>query len=91
MTSLDDTWKFWARFVFEDCKPYIALFIAIRSENWHLRMAALKMMAANFTAFNHPNYQKLITWMCYTCLLNCWNVFRMEALQSAFLDVHFTL
>ena len=58
MTSLDDTWKFWARFVFE---PYIALFIAIRIENWHLRMAALKMMAANFTAFGHPNYQKLIT------------------------------
>ena len=24
-------------------------------------MAALKMMAANFTAFDHPNYQKLIT------------------------------
>ena len=61
MSSADDTWKFWSRFVFEDCMPYIALFIAIRSGNWHLRMAALKQMAANFTAFDHPIYQKLIT------------------------------
>ena len=61
MSSTDDTWKFWSRFVFEDCMPYIALFIAIRSGNWHLRMAALKLMAADFTAFDHPIYQKLIT------------------------------
>ena len=44
------------------CHMYIvALFIAIRSGNWHLRMAALKLMAADFTAFDHPIYQKLIT------------------------------
>ena len=61
MSERDDTWKFWGRFVFEDCQPYIALFIAIRSENWDLRMASLKSMAADFTAFDHPVYQKLIT------------------------------
>ncbi len=41
--------------------PYISLFIAIRSENWHLRMASVKSMAADFTAFDHPIYQKLIS------------------------------
>jgi len=34
---------------------------AIRSENWHLRMASLKSTAADFTAFDHSIYQKLIT------------------------------
>ena len=61
MSNKDDTWKFWSRFVFEDCRPYISLFIAIRSENWHLRMASVKAMAADFTAFDHPIYQKLIS------------------------------
>ena len=61
MSKRDDIWKFWSRFIFEDCQPYIALFIAIRSENWHLRMASVKAMAADFTVFDHPIYQKLIT------------------------------
>lgn len=39
----DDTWKFWSSFVFEDCQPYIALFIAIRSENWHLKSGFTQM------------------------------------------------
>ena len=60
MAGKDDTWKFWSRFVFEDCKPYISLFMAIRSEDWYLRMGAIKSMAADFTAFDHPCYQQLI-------------------------------
>ena len=61
MSNLDDTWKFWTRFVFDDCYPYIILFISIRNGKWKLRMAAVKSMAANFTAFDHPIYQRLIS------------------------------
>ena len=38
------------RFAFEDCLSY---FMAIRNENWELRMASLKSMAADFAAFDH--------------------------------------
>ena len=57
MSDLDETWKFWIRFVFDDCYPYIMLFLSIRSGKWKLRMAAIKSMAANFAAFDHPIYQ----------------------------------
>ena len=61
MSDLDDTWKFWVRFVFEDCYPYILLFLSIRSGSWKGRLAAIKSMAANFAAFDHPIYQRLIS------------------------------
>ena len=37
----DDTWKFWSDFVFVD---YVCLYMAIRSSNWKLRIAAIKKM-----------------------------------------------
>ena len=30
-SKIDDTWKFWSRFVLEE---YVGLYIAVRSENW---------------------------------------------------------
>ena len=61
MSDLDDTWKFWARFVFEYCFPCIMLYLSIRSGKWNLRMGAIKSMAANFAVFDHPIYQRLIS------------------------------
>ena len=57
----DDTWRFWVQFVFQDAMAYISLFLAIRSGDWTLRMASIKSMAAVFTAFDHHNYQKLLS------------------------------
>ena len=41
--------------------PDLCLHAPIRTGNWNLRIAALKSMAALFTAFDRPNYQKLIS------------------------------
>ena len=59
-SSKDKTKQFWCQFVFQDCYAYVCLYIAIRSGRWDLRMGAIKSMAALFTAFDRPNYQKLI-------------------------------
>ena len=55
----DDTFRFWYRFVFEDCFLYIALHTAIRCQNWKLRLSALKTMAPIFTAFDRTTYKQL--------------------------------
>ena len=64
------TWKFWNQFVFKDCFAYISMYIAIRSGNWDLRMAAYKLMAPLFTAFDRFTYQQLIAQHLFdvTCL-----------------------
>ena len=56
----DEMLKFWGQFVLQDCYAYVALFLAVRSGNWKLRIAAIKSMAALFTAFDRQKYQKLI-------------------------------
>lgn len=56
----DDIWKFWAKFVLQDCVSYIGLYLGIRCNKWDLRIASLKMMAPLFTAFDRVHYQKLI-------------------------------
>ena len=56
----DNTWQFWARFIFEDCMAYINLFTAIQEKNWHLRVTAIKLMAPLFAAFDHTCYERLI-------------------------------
>ena len=47
VTDRDKTWKCWVGFVFNDCYPYIMLYLSIRSANWNVRMAAIKAMVAN--------------------------------------------
>lgn len=46
--SKDENWKFWTQFVMKDFMAFIGLYLAIRSDNWNLRMAALKDMALLF-------------------------------------------
>ena len=60
MAATDCTWRFWVQFVFEDVLAYLGLYLAIRSGDWDLRMACVKMMAPIFSAFDHTTYQNLI-------------------------------
>ena len=69
MSKTDSNWSFWGEFVQLNCFAYIALFCAIRSGNWHLRLAALKTMAPVFCAFDRPTYRKLIPQHLADCLL----------------------
>ena len=59
-TTHNQTLQFWCQFLFDDCLAYIALFLAIRSGNWDLRVAGFKLMAPLFTSFDRPKYSKLI-------------------------------
>ncbi len=57
---MDDTWRFWVQCIFQDLMAYVCLFHSMHGRDWHLRVASIKNMAATFTAFDHPNYVKLI-------------------------------
>ena len=39
---------------------YFGLYLAIRYRNWQLRNVSIKLLAAIFSAFNRPVYQRLI-------------------------------
>ncbi|XP_064384664.1 uncharacterized protein LOC135333611 [Halichondria panicea] len=58
--SENKTVKFWIEFIFRTCVGYIALYCAVRTGQWDLRMAAIKLMVPIFTAFDRPRYQQLI-------------------------------
>ena len=58
--TVEPKWKFWIQFVFKDALAYIGLYLAIRSGNWLLRLASIKLMAPVFCAFDHHTYKKLI-------------------------------
>ena len=60
MEEKDLNWKFWKQFVFVDALAYIGLFLAIRSGNWKLRVASIKLMTSIFTAFDHQTYRRFI-------------------------------
>jgi len=60
MAAIDSTWRFWEQFVFQDCLAYIMLHLGVRCSNWTLRVAALKVMAPLFVAYDRTTYQKLV-------------------------------
>ena len=65
MARTDKTWKFWVQFTFQDAMAYVTLFLAVRSGKQTLHVVSIKSMAALFTAYDHPNYQKLISQHLY--------------------------
>ena len=69
MSDKDPNWRFWGDFIQLNCFAYIALFYAIRSGNWHLRLGALKLMAPLFSAFDRPTYRKIIPQHLADCIL----------------------
>ena len=54
------TWQFWKDFIFTDFTAYLALYVAIRTHHWTLRMAGLKEMAPTLWAFDRTMFCKLI-------------------------------
>ena len=59
-SSTSENWKFWGQFVFRDGLAYAGMYLAIRSGNWHLRVACMKVMAPLFCAYDHMTYKCLI-------------------------------
>ena len=60
LVKRQDTIQFWYKFVLKDCFAYLSLFIGIRYRNWKLRTSGIKLMAAVFSAFDRPIYQRLV-------------------------------
>ncbi len=60
MCGIDDTFKFWNTFVHRDCFAYISLFLAIRSWNWLLRLAAIKTLSPLYHAYDRSTYLRLV-------------------------------
>ena len=56
----NDNWKFWTQFVLRDGLAYVGMYLALRSGNWNLRVACMKMMVPIFCAYDHMTYKKLI-------------------------------
>ena len=55
-----DTIRFWYQFISVDIMAYIGLYISICYRNWQLRNISIKHLAAIFTAFDRPVYQRLV-------------------------------
>ena len=58
--ELVDTWKFWLSFIFTEGLVYIQLYMAIRCQNWEMRVSSLKLMPPTFKPYDRTTYQKLI-------------------------------
>ena len=68
MSDKDPNWRFWNEFVTLNGLSYIAFYIAVRSANWNLRLASLKLMAHVFRAMDRPTYGKLLPQHIEDCL-----------------------
>ena len=88
LCSHQQTCQFWYEDITINSLVYMALFIAIRNGDWVLRMTAIKLMAAVFSAFDHPIYQRLVP-QHFTDLL-CFLAPILQHLQKGAISVHLT-
>ncbi len=44
-----------------DTFGYVCLYLSIRSANWYLRVASIKLLAPHYHAFDRPTYLRLVT------------------------------
>ena len=58
--EVDATWHLWSNYVLNDCFGYVGLFLSIRNSDWDLQIASIKNIAALFSAYDRPCYQKLV-------------------------------
>ena len=58
--KIDKIWLFWREFITKSMLPYLGLYLSMRSGQWDLRLASLKMMAPVFHAFDCSNYINII-------------------------------
>lgn len=58
--SSDKTFHFWNNCLHRDLLAYVMLYIAMRTNNWPLRVASLKLIAPLFHAFDRPLYLRLV-------------------------------
>jgi hypothetical protein len=74
------TWAFWWRFVHVDMQGYLALWLAIQTGNWDLKVAAYKLLGPMFRAYDRTHYQQLIP--LHLAHLHRWPPHIVEALRQ---------
>ena len=60
MKANSETFSFWHRYIHHDCMPYIALYLAGQSSDWHLRMYAIKRLMPIFHLVRSNFYYRLL-------------------------------
>jgi hypothetical protein len=73
------TWAFWWRFVLVDGWAYVALWLAVRSNDWNLRNVALKRLVALLRSWD-SHYQREIP--LHLAHLQQWPEYVMDALKA---------
>ncbi len=60
MCEPDETFQFWHNFIHIDAFAYVSLYMSIRSANWHLDVASIKLLAPLYHAWDRPTYLRLV-------------------------------